>query len=163
MRESRASSRQGFSIVELMIVVTIIGILAILAIPAVRRARTRSQNASFVNDLRVLSGQVFEYYALNHGDFPPDVGPGVEPSGAGQYMPKRFEWSEPTDIGGLWDWDRAATRGDKLHGCYAGISVYKPERTTAEMQTIDGMMDDGNLLTGSFRRRTDGYIYVLQF
>ncbi|MFU8779872.1 MAG: prepilin-type N-terminal cleavage/methylation domain-containing protein [Kiritimatiellia bacterium] len=45
----------------------------------------------------------------------------------------------------------------------SGVSVYRPSRTAAEMQAIDARIDDGNLNTGNFRHRTDGYIYIIEF
>jgi hypothetical protein len=42
------------------------------------------------------------------------------------------------------------------------VSVYQPDRTTAEMADIDKIIDDGNLSTGVFRQRSNGYIFILQ-
>lgn len=152
----------GFTIIEVMIVVTIIGLLAVIAIPMVSKARMRAQDAAFINDLRMLVQVGMEQHAIVRGDFPPDAPPGVQPVGIEDFMPRRIEWDEPTPIGGQWDWDRAPTRSSKVHGCYAGLSVYLPFRTTAQMQKIDAAIDDGDLLTGLFRQRVDGYIYILE-
>jgi prepilin-type N-terminal cleavage/methylation domain-containing protein len=48
-------------------------------------------------------------------------------------------------------------------GFTAGISVYKPTVSAAQMQEIDKLIDDGNLGTGIFRSRSNGYIYIIQF
>jgi len=153
--------RSGYTLVEIMLVVSIIGILAVLAIPAIRKARARAQNGAFMNDLRALSGS-FEQHAIENGNFPANAAPGVVPAGMTECLPKRFDWTAPTPIGGQWDWDRADTPGNKIHGVYAGISVYLPARTTVQMQEIDKAMDNGDLLTGRFRSRTDGYIFVIE-
>jgi len=157
------SLRAGFSLVEIMIVVSIIGLLAVIALPYARKARQESGNASFLNDLRLISSGAFEYYATDKGDYPPDAPPGVEPAGIHDYLPKRFDWTADTAIGGRWDWDRAVDRNSKLHGCYAGISIAEPDRTTVDMKKIDAKLDDGNLETGVFRRKPGGYIYILEF
>ena len=48
-------------------------------------------------------------------------------------------------------------------GGRAGVSVYQPQWTDADMAEIDSKLDDGSLSTGCFRKRTDGYIYIIQF
>lgn len=159
----RSSGKAAFSLVELMIVVTIIGFLAVIAIPMVMEARRRAQDTDFINDLRLLTGQVFDYHGFEHGDFPVDAPPGVEPAGVSGALPKHFEWAERTAIGGYWDWERAPSRGLKIHGiCYAGIAVYQPERTTEEMRDIDARIDDGNLGGGMFRSTPTGYLHIIE-
>ncbi len=157
-------SRAGMSVVELMIVVTIIGFLAVLAVPQFRLSRQRSQNAAFANDLRLLAGEVFELYAFSHGDYPPGADPGVAPEGVESLLPKRFDWTRRTPIGGYWKWDRAPAPGAQVYElAYAGLKVHQPARTVAEMRSIDATLDDGDLDTGFFRIVEDGYFYVLKF
>ena len=52
----RTSRKSGFTLVEIMIVVAIIGLLAAIAIPNFIKARTTSQQNACINNLRQIDG-----------------------------------------------------------------------------------------------------------
>ncbi len=60
-----AKSSQGFTLVEIMIVVVIIGLLAAMAIPAFQKVRTASQDKAVTNNMRQISGAADQYYLEN--------------------------------------------------------------------------------------------------
>ena len=61
--------QKGFTLIELMIVVAIIGILAAIAIPAYQDYTVRAQVSEGMNLAAAAKAAVAEYY-LNRGDAP---------------------------------------------------------------------------------------------
>ena len=58
--------KKGFTLVEIMIVVAIIGLLAAIAIPSFMRARVTSQKNACINNLRQIEAGK-DQYALENG------------------------------------------------------------------------------------------------
>ena len=71
MKRSNQRSQSGFTLVEIMIVVAIIGVLAALAVPAFIRSRSRSQGERIVNDARVMDHAI-DQWALEQSKKPGD-------------------------------------------------------------------------------------------
>jgi prepilin-type N-terminal cleavage/methylation domain-containing protein len=65
MKTKFSKSRQGFTLVEIMIVVAIIALLASISVPGFLRARKRSQASRIINDLRLIDGAV-DMYAIEN-------------------------------------------------------------------------------------------------
>lgn len=59
------TKKQGFTLVEIMIVVVIIGLLASMAIPAFQKVRRNSQDKAVLNNARQLSAASDQYYLEN--------------------------------------------------------------------------------------------------
>src|SRR5476651_2364638 len=59
------TKNKGFTLVEIMIVVVIIGLLASMAIPAFQKVRTNSQDKAVMNNARQLSAASDQYYLEN--------------------------------------------------------------------------------------------------
>ena len=59
-------SKKGFTLVEIMIVVVIIGLLAAMAIPAFQKVRATSQDKAITNNLRQYASAA-QQYMLQYG------------------------------------------------------------------------------------------------
>ncbi len=58
MKTANAPRRAGFTLVEIMIVVAVIGLLAAIAIPNFVRARATSQATACINNLRQIDSAI---------------------------------------------------------------------------------------------------------
>lgn len=62
---------RGFTLVEILIVVVILGILSAIVVPQFSSASTESREATLKNDLRFLRSQI-ELFRAHHRDLAPD-------------------------------------------------------------------------------------------
>ena len=89
MKTCKASLLAGFTLVEIMIVVAIIGLLAAIAIPSYVHARAKSQASVCINNLRQIESAV-QQVALEQGkhigdtlNYPADITPYIRLNRAG--------------------------------------------------------------------------------
>ncbi len=153
-KPGRLRQFSGFTLVEIMIVVVIIGLLAAMGLPVWAKARRNALSSTFISNLRVAS-----YAAQTHqfetGVWAPEVGPGIAPPELIPYLNK-LNWTDRTPVGGRWDWEQ------NNNGCIAGVGVFEPSAGSAQMQEIDQKIDDGVLTTGRFQTRGSSYVYILE-
>jgi prepilin-type N-terminal cleavage/methylation domain-containing protein len=89
-------NERGFTLLELIIVVAIIGILAAIAIPKMANAVQLSKEGALKGNLGALRGAIHAYYADHEGTFPPDL---ASLAAGGQYIAKLPLVKEITDHG----------------------------------------------------------------
>lgn len=72
MKAYRRSSQRGFTLVEILIVVIILGILAAIVIPQFTNASEDARKSNMTSQLQTLRSQI-ELYKLQHRDQVPDL------------------------------------------------------------------------------------------
>jgi prepilin-type N-terminal cleavage/methylation domain-containing protein len=84
--------RGGFTLVELLLVVAIVGILAQIAIPNYRNLVTRARAVDVLGDIEVIEQGARNFQGDRHL-WPPDAAPGVIPPGLATYLPDAFSFT----------------------------------------------------------------------
>jgi len=72
IRNVRRGSRKGFTLIEILIVVIILGILAAIVIPQFSSASTQARTSALQSTVQTLRSQV-ALYKLQHGDTLPNI------------------------------------------------------------------------------------------
>ena len=155
--------RQGFTLIEILIVVVILGILATVVIAQFRNAGDDAARATFViNGFKFVEAAAL--YRVDTGEFLEGSGSGKLPEGFEDYIQPE-KWLAGTPIGGVWDVEY------NKHGITSAIGVHFKGKGNkgksglpgdAYMQEIDATIDDGDLETGGFRKiARDRYYFII--
>lgn len=132
--------KSGFTLVEILIVVVILGILAAIVIPQFTDASTEAKLSSLCSDLQTMRSQI-ELYKIQHNDQLPG-------SGGATFVQAMTGY---TDING----DVAAGPGPGVYGPYIQKIPTNPFNNLNTVN-LDGTVGDGshgwefNTTTGAF-------------
>lgn len=145
----------GFTLMEIMIVVVIVGLLAVLALPAFKKARINAQASVIVNNFRSFSGS-FQTYNLDTGEWPAEhmVAGAVPPGMEGTL--KASDWIEGCPINGYYAFENPDD------GNSVAVLLVANDMNIALQTRVDTLMDDGDLATGLIRGDNQSLDYYLE-
>lgn len=147
-------TKNGFTLVEIMIVLVLIGLLVAMAIPAFTRVREASQNSQLANDMRIFA-DMLDTFMLDTGTVPVNSTPGTAHTEFATYI-KLDRWEATTPIGGQWD---VETGGSNFE---IAIGVVGYSATNDQLLDFDRAYDDGNLATGIYIQDGGNYYRVIE-
>jgi general secretion pathway protein G len=148
------SNNKGFTLVEILIVVIILGILAAIVIPQFSNASTDAKKNSLTSQLQTMRSQ-FELYKLQHNDKLPIL---FQADGTVS------DWTQMT--GQTWVSGTAAvgaTSGDQVYGPYLQQTPTNPlnghtECAVSASDSIPGAANTGGQV-GFLMNRTTGKLW----
>lgn len=149
MRRLTNGRRGGFSLIELMTVMAVIGLLAALGIPRYREMKRRANAASVAADFNTVRIASYNYFADN-STFAPDAGPGVPPAALVPYLPRNFSFTRGAYTLDYDTWPSPDNPGQQI----VGVTV-----TSGDPQLI--YMIARNISVGGLGlMAADGYTYI---
>lgn len=157
---AQKAATAGFTLVEVLIVVGIIGGLCAIAIPSFSQSRTESRVSRMTSDLRIVY-DAFNMYAMENGNYPAGIAQGAStPVPVAEFL-SGTKWTSPTALGGGW-WYISMNRWDPSAGAMVASRLIlvdnfnfggagAPMAAASAWQKIDAKIDDGNLNRGRFK------------
>jgi len=128
-------NRKGFTLIELMIVILIIGVLSILSVPRFSTIRDKAKYSQARLYLKALF-ESLEHFSAEYGAYPPDVYPNMPPPGLVPGYASEWPYRDRDPFNSRYDYE-AWPRADGTF--WVGIVYYGKNR----------MRDDG-LYEGSY-------------
>lgn len=86
-------ARRGFTFIEVLVVVAVLGILATLAVLKYIDLKHRALSASAIADLQAVRLAAYSTW-YEHGVWPGETGAGTVPTGLVPYLPTGFQFSK---------------------------------------------------------------------
>ncbi|MCF3650131.1 type II secretion system protein [Synoicihabitans lomoniglobus] len=146
----KRSETGGFTLIEIIIVVTMIAIFMAMLAPAYQRITLKAQATTYFNDMRVYA-ESLSRHALERGKYPADqTSSPAFPAEMDGFM-DRTRWTSPSPIGGYYDWDSADTPSGRALPHQGAIGLNRSNLRHDQYQQLDEWFDDGDLSTGQIR------------
>ena len=145
----------GYSLVEIMIVVVIIGLLSTLGMGAYKHHRTRTYATLIGADMRLFR-DALEQCILDTGDY--NVGaPAGQLSTTFEPYVRGGQYRATTAIGGHWIVDT------QVDGIKLAIGIEGFTTSMDSIELADRLFDDGNIASGNMRMLSGSkYSYIIE-
>lgn len=151
MNYNAYARQRGFTIVELLIVIVVIGVLAGISIVAYNGVTAKARDSQRAQDMKTIA-KALEMYYVDNGRYPA--------SGCGSTCPspKKINSSWATTSDGSW-----AILESALVPKYISALPRDPRASTATNSAIDGGYNYDYVITGSWCSATSGQLYLLTY
>jgi len=166
----RGTEEEGFSLIELVVVVSVLTILAAIVTPQVNKVVVKAKISRLENELKVIKNAVNRLYA-ELGVYPTEVGQSTDPglmtnsripsnyriNWQGPYLDK---WPLEHPWGGTYDYDYRRNRNfdyDNTLGNEVSLTI-RNNFSASILNRIDADLDDGSPLTGNIRHNASSIL-----
>lgn len=139
---NRIKIRQGFSLVELVVVVLILGTIAAIAVPNLLQSSQRSQATAMAQQIRKIDDAVQRSYFENQKWPSVAVPTGKVPPELSTYLPKDAYSGK-----GLISGPILSIENNIIRYSFGSTQFTANE---AQLQLVDSLIDDGNSGSGNF-------------
>jgi prepilin-type N-terminal cleavage/methylation domain-containing protein len=134
----RPRDNHGFTLIEILIVVTILAIIATIVVPKFSSAQQDARKSALASELQTLRSQI-QTYRLQHGDALPDLRGGTD-----GVAPVTTNWNPLTTV---------TTYSGKNFGPYVKTTPKNP------LNSLGKVIDGNATATGYSNGTACGYIY----
>lgn len=150
--------RNGFTMVEIIVVVTVIGILAAMVVPKFANAQSEAAVAAAGEDMIGMS-RAIEYNYTENGFWPAETAAGVAPPEILARFKGENPFAKPCPIGGVYDYEYTSTPDGVVTKISLKATLTSPAPSISDALSLDAFFDDGVLDTGRFQADGLGYSY----
>lgn len=114
--------RRGFTLVELLMAMTIVGLLSAIAVPKFRHVKRRATATQILGDFDVVRVAALSFY-VDSGYFPAEVGSGATPKNLKKYLPTNFKFKKAQWTLDYENWELKAQPRFTKTGVLVGVSI----------------------------------------